>query len=61
VSIAFTPSFAFILLRGRHYDRLRHDERVQAFLSGARPAAVGAITGAAIPLGLAPDHSLVLQ
>ncbi|MBW8792384.1 MAG: chromate efflux transporter [Streptomyces sp.] len=55
-AVAFAPSFAFILLGGRHFDRLRHDERVQAFLSGAGPAAIGAIAGAAIPLGLALTH-----
>src|SRR5256714_10218818 len=55
-AVGFAPSFAFILLGGRHFDRLRHDERVQAFLSGAGPAAIGAIAGAAIPLGLALTH-----
>ncbi|GAA2066999.1 hypothetical protein GCM10009839_93540 [Catenulispora yoronensis] len=55
-AVVFTPSFLFILLGGRHFDRLRHDVRVQAFLSGAGPAAIGAIAGAAIPLGLTLTH-----
>jgi len=51
--IAFAPSFAFILLGGRHFDRLRTNPAVQAFLTGAGPAAIGAIAGSSIPLGLA--------
>jgi chromate transporter len=52
-AVAFAPSFAFILLGGRHFDRLRGDDRVRAFLDGAGPAAVGAILGSAIPLAQA--------
>jgi chromate transporter len=48
--VAFTPSFLFVLLGARHFDRLRTDARAQAFLDGAGPAAIGAILGAAIPL-----------
>ncbi len=51
--IAFAPSFAFVLLGGRRFDRLRADERAHAFLGGAGPAAIGAIVGSAIPLALA--------
>lgn len=47
---AFAPSFAFVLLAGPHFDRLRDDQRIQAFLIGAGPAAIGAIAGAAVPL-----------
>jgi chromate transporter len=50
--VAFAPSFAFVLGGGAHFGRLRGNERVQAFLTGAGPAAIGAILGAAIPLGL---------
>ncbi|HAW11097.1 MAG TPA: chromate transporter [Chloroflexi bacterium] len=50
--IAFAPSFAFVLLGGRHFDRVRTSPAVQAFLTGAGPAAIGAIAGSAIPLGL---------
>jgi chromate transporter len=52
-AVAFAPSFAFILLGGRHFDRLRADARARAFLDGAGPAAVGAILGSAIPLARA--------
>jgi chromate transporter len=48
--VAFTPSFAFILLGGRWFDRLRSDSRARAFLDGAGPAAIGAILGSAISL-----------
>ncbi len=54
--IAFAPSFAFILGGASHFDRLRTNSRVQAFLSGAGAATIGAIAGAAIPLGLALAH-----
>ncbi|MGP7999697.1 MAG: chromate transporter [Streptosporangiaceae bacterium] len=55
-AVAFTPSFAFVLVGGRYFDRLRANQRVQAFLTGAGPAAIGAIAGAAIPLALALAH-----
>ena len=55
-AVAFTPSFAFVLAGGRYFDRLRANRRVQAFLTGAGPAAIGAIAGAAVPLGLALGH-----
>jgi chromate transporter len=51
--VAFTPSFAFVLIAGRHFDRLREDPRPRAFLDGAGPAAIGAILGAAITLAVA--------
>src|SRR5262249_34457198 len=51
--IAFIPSFAFVLLGARHFDRLRSDRRALAFLDGAGPAAIGAIIGSAVPLALA--------
>jgi len=52
-AVAFSPSFAFILLGAGRFDRLRANPRVQAFLDGAGPAAIGAIIGSAIPLALA--------
>ena len=52
-AVAFSPSFAFVLLGGRQFDRLRRDHRVRAFLEGAGPAAIGAILGSAIPLARA--------
>jgi chromate transporter len=51
--VAFTPSFAFILVGGDRFDRIRKDGRARAFLDGAGPAAIGAILGAAIPLARA--------
>lgn len=54
--VAFAPSFAFVLLGGRHFDRLRDAPRVQAFLTGAGAAAIGAIAGSAIPLTLVLAH-----
>jgi chromate transporter len=56
-AVAFTPSFLFVLGGGRYFDRLRRNDRVQAFLTGAGPAAIGAIAGAAIPLALALGHA----
>ncbi len=54
--IAFAPSFGFVLGGGRHFDRLRRNSAIQAFLTGAGPAAIGAIAGSAIPLGLSLAH-----
>jgi chromate transporter len=54
--VAFAPSFVFVLAGGRHFDRLRADAGVQAFLAGAGPAAIGAILGTAVPLGLSIGH-----
>ena len=50
--IAFAPSFIFVLAGGPHFDRFRRSSDAQAFLSGAGPAAIGAIAGAAVTLGL---------
>jgi chromate transporter len=52
-TVAFTPSFAFVLLGGRRFDDLRDNPRVQDFLAGAGPAAIGAILGSAVPLARA--------
>jgi chromate transporter len=54
--IAFAPSFLFVLGGAPHFDRLRSNLRIQAFLTGAGAATIGAIAGAAIPLGLALAH-----
>jgi chromate transporter len=51
--VAFTPSFLFILLGARHFEKLRGNRRVRAFLDGAGPAAIGAILGTAVPLATA--------
>jgi chromate transporter len=55
-AVAFAPSFAFVLGGGRYFDRLRANAGVQAFLTGAGPAAIGAIAGAAVPLALSLNH-----
>jgi chromate transporter len=51
--VAFSPSFAFILLGGERFDRLRGAGSARSFLDGAGPAAIGAILGASIPLARA--------
>jgi chromate transporter len=48
--IAFLPSFTFVLAGGPYFEHMRADRRMQVFLDGAGPAAIGAILGAAIPL-----------
>jgi chromate transporter len=50
--IAFAPSFAFVLAGAPRFDRFRRSLAAQAFLAGAGPAAIGAIAGAAVILGL---------
>jgi chromate transporter len=52
-AVAFTPSFVFVLVGGPRFHRLRDSVWVQSFLAGAGPAAIGAIAGAAVPLGRA--------
>ncbi|MEU7869888.1 chromate efflux transporter [Dactylosporangium sp. NPDC049140] len=52
-AVAFSPSFAFILLGADRFDRLRGNRGVRAFLDGAGPAAIGAILGSAVPLARA--------
>lgn len=54
--VAYTPSFAFILVGASGFERLIDNRRVRAFLGGAAPAAAGAIIGAAIPLTEAIAH-----
>ncbi|HTX82757.1 MAG TPA: chromate efflux transporter [Streptosporangiaceae bacterium] len=50
--IAFAPSFVFVLAGGRHFDQFRRSAAARAFLAGSGPAAIGAIGGAAVTLGL---------
>ena len=54
--VAFAPSFAFVLIGGRHFDRIRANGSVESFLTGAGPAVIGAIAGSAVPLGLSFGH-----
>jgi chromate transporter len=53
---AFSPSFAFVILGAPHFDKIRANPAAQAFLTGAGAAAIGAIAGSAVPLGLALGH-----
>ncbi|HET9893524.1 MAG TPA: chromate efflux transporter [Streptosporangiaceae bacterium] len=55
-AVAFAPSFAFVLAGASRFGSLRRNARVQAFLTGAGPAAIGAIAGSAVPLGLELVH-----
>ena len=54
--VAFSPSFAFILLGAHRFDQIRGNRSARAFLDGAGPAAIGAIYGSAIPLTRALGH-----
>ncbi len=54
--VAFAPSFLFVLVGAPRFDQLRTSDVVQAFLTGAGPAVIGAIAGSAMPLGLALQH-----
>lgn len=54
--VAFAPSFFFVLLGGPRFAQIRANRTVEAFLTGAGPAVVGAIAGSAIPLGLSFSH-----
>ncbi len=52
-AVAFSPSFAFVLLGASRFDRLRANPTVRSFLNGSGPAAIGAILGSAVPLARA--------
>lgn len=52
-AVAFSPSFAFVLLGAQRFDQLRANAKARAFLDGAGPAAIGAIAGSAISLARA--------
>jgi chromate transporter len=56
-AVAFAPSFIFVLAGARHFQAFRRNTAAQAFLSGAGPAAIGAILGVAIPLARALDEA----
>ena len=54
--VAFAPSFCFVIAGAPHFDRLRANTRIQAFLTGAGATVIGAIVGSAIPLGRELAH-----
>ena len=53
---AFAPSFAFVLVGARRFDRFVANTDVRRFFDGAGPAAIGAILGSAVPLALALEE-----
>ena len=55
--VAFSPSFAFVLVGAPRFARVRGDARLRAFFDGAGPAAIGAILGSAIPLARATSET----
>jgi chromate transporter len=55
-SVAFAPSFLFVSAGGGRFGRLQANATARAFLSGAAPAAIGAILGAAVVLAAALAH-----
>jgi chromate transporter len=55
-AIAFAPSFLFVMTGAPHFDRVRKSPALQAFLSGAGAAVIGAIAGSSIPLGRELAH-----
>jgi chromate transporter len=56
VVVAFSLSFAFVLLGARHFEALRGNVRIRAFLIGAGLAVIGAIAGSGVSLTLALAH-----
>lgn len=52
----FTPSFLFIMAGAPILLRLRQNPWVKGFLNGVKPAVLGAIAAAAVPLGQAAFH-----
>jgi chromate transporter len=55
-AVAFAPSFLFVLGGAGRFGAVRSSATARSFLAGAGPAALGAIAGSAIPLGLALTH-----
>ncbi len=52
-TVAFAPSFLFVLFGGSRFRALRENAIARSFLGGAGPAAIGAILGASVPLARA--------
>jgi chromate transporter len=55
-AVAFAPSFAFILLGARYFERIRTNPSVLAFLLGAGPSVIGAIGASAWALAMLITH-----
>ena len=56
-TIAFAPSFLFVLLGAPRFDRLRTNATAAGFLAGAGPCVIGAIAGSSIALCLLLQRS----
>jgi len=54
--VAFAPSFAFVLVGGPRFHRIRANRAAEVFLTGAGPAVIGAIAGSAFALGSELAH-----
>lgn len=54
--VAFGPSFVMVIAGGPRLERLRDNDKAQAFLTGAGAAAIGAIAGSTLPLALSLDR-----
>ncbi|MBB5803975.1 chromate transporter [Saccharothrix ecbatanensis] len=54
--VAFAPSFVMVIVGGPRLERLRDNDRAQAFLTGAGAAAIGAIAGSTLPLAWSLDR-----
>jgi len=54
--VAFAPSFLFVIVGGGRFHQIRANRSVQAFLTGAGPAVIGAIAGSSVSLGLTFEH-----
>jgi len=55
-AVAFTPSFFFVVGGGRHFQAIRVNTKVTAFLRGAGPCVIGAIFGSAVTLASELAH-----
>ena len=49
-TIAFLPSFMFVIGGAKHLNKFRQSPKSQAFFRGAGPVTIGAICGSAVPL-----------
>ena len=49
-TVAFAPSFVFVIFGAKYFEKIRNQIVANSFLTGAGPAAIGAILGSAIPL-----------
>jgi len=55
-TLAFAPSFGFVIAGGSRFDRIRSNVTIETFLTGAGPAVVGAIAGSSVSLSRSLEH-----